>query len=132
MSLKKDIQNEIKTARKLRLSWWMLLCVFIGSLFFSWLFDYWGRLDLALPVLNAIGVMGFFIAVQWKMRVHFWFWLTLALVAALHVILILVIPWGTKWVPATAIAGIDTIDFCALLVIFAVVEKLMEGHQRSQ
>ena len=59
-----------------------------------------------------------------------WFWGTMAAIAALHVPLILFVPWGTKWVPAVAIAVIDSADFRLILWILAVVEKSM-GEQKT-
>jgi hypothetical protein len=46
--------------------------------------------------------------------------------------LILFIPWTTKWVPAATIAGIDTVDFCVLLAILAVVGKFVEGPKTAE
>jgi len=123
MSIINDIKNDIRAARKMRLSWWGVICVIVGSFFAAWLFDYWGRNDLVLPVLNSIGVLGFLVALKWEMRAYVGFWIALAAVAALHVPLILLIPWTIKWVPAVAIAGIDTVDFCLMLAIFSVVRN---------
>jgi len=49
----------------------------------------------------------------------------MAVIAALHVPLILFVPWTTRWVPALAIAVIDSVDFCLILWILAVIEKVM-------
>jgi len=125
MLLAKEVNNDIKAAKKIRLPWWVLLCLGIISLPICWLFDHFGRFALALPTLNSIFVLGFVIAVKWKLRRHAWFWVTIAILAALHVLLILFVPWTTKWVPALAIAGADSADFCIALWILALVGRFI-------
>lgn len=41
------------------------------------LFDYFGRFDLARPTLVSMAVLGFAIAVKWKLRGRVWFWITM-------------------------------------------------------
>ena len=55
-----------------------------------------------------------------------------AILAALHVPLVLYVPWTTKWVPALAIAAIDSADFCVILAILSVVGKFMGGPEASE
>jgi hypothetical protein len=59
---------------------------------------------------------------QWQ---YAWFWVTMVVIAAIHIPLILFVPWTTKWVPALAIASIDALDFCLILWILAIVEKFV-------
>jgi hypothetical protein len=127
MSVSTGIKNEIKAAQKLRLPWWGVLCIIVGSVPTYWLFDHFGRLSLALPTLNCIAVLGFMIVLKWKLRRHAWFWIAMAVIAALHALLIWYVPWTTKWVPALAIAAIDSVDFCVILWVLAAVGRLMEG-----
>jgi hypothetical protein len=54
------------------------------------------------------------------------------IMAALHVPLILFIPWTTKWVPALAIAAIDSADFCVILAVLSIAGKYMEGQKASE
>jgi hypothetical protein len=122
-----DFKRDLKAARKVRLPWWGVLSWTIGCLPILWLLDQSGRFNLALPVLNSIGMLGFLILVKWNLRRHVWFWMTMIVMAALHVPLILYIPWTTRWVPALAIAVIDSVDFCLILAILSVVENFMEG-----
>src|ERR1700737_972870 len=84
-----EIKGDIRAARKIRLPWWALLCLGIGSFLAAWLFDRFGRLTLALPMLNSILVLGFTVAVRRKLRGRAWFWITMTVLAALHVPLIL-------------------------------------------
>lgn len=49
----------------------------------------------------------------------------MTVIAALHVPLILFVPWITKWVPAIVIALFVAMDLYAMFVILAVSEKFM-------
>jgi hypothetical protein len=99
------------------------------------LFDHFGRLNMALPVLNCMAVFGFLIALKWQLRRRIWFWCILIFIAALHVPLILLIPWTNQWVPALAIGAIDSADFCVIVWVLAAVGRVMEApkaaNQRS-
>ena len=108
------------------------MCGIIGSTLAAWLFDHFGRLNLALPALCIIGMLGFAIAVKWKLRRHVWFWITMAVIAALHVPLILFVPWTTKWIPALVIIPIATVDLYVMLAIVSSVQKFMERPKTSE
>ncbi|MGH9535230.1 MAG: hypothetical protein ACRD2E_10250 [Terriglobales bacterium] len=125
------MKGEIAAAKKMRLPWWALLCIGVGALPIYWLFDHFGRLNIALPILNVIVVLGFMLALKRRLWPHAWFWITMAVIAALHVPLILLVPWGNRWVPALAIAGIDSVDFCLILWILAFVGKLTGGPREG-
>ncbi|HTK50139.1 MAG TPA: hypothetical protein VL328_19300 [Gemmatimonadaceae bacterium] len=119
------MKGDIRAAKKIRLPWWAVLSLVIGSLPIYWLFDHFGALNRALPTLNSVGMLGIAIAVKWQLRRHAWFWGTVAILAALHVPLILFVPWTTKWVPALAIAAIDSADLILMLAILTIVERFM-------
>lgn len=127
MPLANDIKSDIRAARKIRLPWWGVLVIIIGSLPIYWLFDNFGKLSVALPTVVCVLMFGFAVVVKWKLRRHVWFWGTMAVLAALHVLLILLVPWTTNWVPAFAIAAIASADLIVMLAILALVEKFMEG-----
>ncbi len=126
MSLAADVKRDIKAAQKIRLSWWAVLLLLIGGMPLPWLFDHFGRPNLMLPMWNIIAVFGFLIALKWNLRRCAWFWVTIVILAALHVPLILSIPWTSQWVPALVIAVIDSVDFCLMLWIVSIVGRLAE------
>ncbi len=125
MSLTNNVRHEIKAAKKLRMPGWGVVCGIIASFLCAQLFEHFGKLDFVLPTLNSILVLGFMLTFKRKLWRHAWFWGTMAVIAGLHVPLILFVPWTSGWVPALAIAVIDSLDFCLILWILAVVEKLM-------
>lgn len=132
MTLVRQIENEVKsdirTARKYHLPWWAMLAIIIGTVLVASLFDYFGKLNLALPALNSILVLSFIIFLKRKFWQKRWFWLTMTIVATLNVLLLPYVPWGEKWVPAIAIAGVNIIGFFAILAILALVERFAEGR----
>lgn len=113
--------------RQIRLPWWGVLCVIFGALPLLFLFDHFGKLALARPTLTSVAMVTIAIALRWQLRRHVWFWITMAVIAALHVPLILFVPWTTKWVPAFVIIPIGMADLYAMLWILSVVGKFMEG-----
>lgn len=131
MSLIDDIRNDIAAAKELRLPRRGILSIIVGSLPIYWLFDHFGKLSMALPALNFVAVFAFLIALKWRFRRRIWFWALFIVLAAFHVELILFIPWTNSWVPALAIAVIDSADFCLIVWIFAAVGRLMEGPKAS-
>lgn len=110
----------------MRLPWWGVLCVIIAAIPICWLFDRFGRFELALPTLDSVGVLCIAIPMNWQLRRHLWFWTTMTVFVALHVLLILFVPWTTKWVPASVCAGIATVDLYAMLAIIFVVGRSLE------
>ena len=132
MLLGDDIRNDVKAAKRMRLPWWAVLCLLIVGMPIPWLFDHFGRLNLMLPTWNSVAVLAFAVAVKWKVRRHAWFWGTMTILAALHVPLILFVPWTTRWVPALAIAAIDSADLIVMLAIVAVVGRFMEGSKTAE
>jgi hypothetical protein len=108
------------------------LCGIIGSLPIVWMFDHLGRFDLARPALCSIGMIGIVIAIKWKQRREMWFWTTVAAIVALHVLLILFVPWTTKWVPAVVIIPIGIADLYAMLAVLSVVGKFVERPKPSE
>jgi len=132
MSLSIDIRNDLKTAQKLRLPRWGVLTWMAFCLPVFWLFGHFGRPNIALPTLNCIAVWALLVALKWKFRRHAWFWIAMSMIAALHALLIWYVPWTTRWIPALAIAAIDSVDLCLILWLLAVVGRLIEGPETAK
>jgi hypothetical protein len=132
MSLINDIKNDIREAKRIRIPWWGVLLWMAACALIDLLLILLGRFDLSLPALNSIAVVGFTIALKRRLGRHAWFWATMAVLAALHVPLVLFVPWTSKWVPALAIAVIDSADLVLMLAILAVVARFMEGPNAAE
>jgi len=115
--------------KKMRLPWWGVLCIIIGGLPLMFVFDYFGKSALALPTLDSVAMVGIAIAMRWQSRWHVWFWITMTFIVALHVLLILSVPWTTKWVPAIVIIPIGIADLYAMLAVLFVVGQFVEGKK---
>jgi hypothetical protein len=68
-------------------------------------------------------MIGLAITMRWKLRTHGWFWITIIILAVLHLPLILFVPWTTKWIPAILIAPIGIADLYAMLWVISIVAK---------
>jgi len=53
----------------------------------------------------------------------------MGVIAALHVLLILSVPWSTKWVPAVAIIPFGIADLYAMLAIVSVIGKYVKTDE---
>jgi hypothetical protein len=131
-SLVDDIRREIRNAQKLRLSRWGLLSWMGLCLLILLLFDHLGRPELFLPTMESLVVVGLPIWLRWELSRHLWFWVTMTVIAALHVALIAFVPWTERWIPAIVAAAVGSADVCVILAIVVVGGRIMGGrsHQR--
>ena len=118
--------------RKMRLPWWGVLGVILGALALLILFDHFGKLTLARPTMTSAAMVIIAIAMRWKLKRHMWFWITMTCLAALHVPLILFVPWTTRWIPAFVIIPIGMADLYLMLWVLSVVGKFMGGPEASK
>lgn len=118
--------------RQMRLPWWGVLCVMVGAFPLFFLFDHYGKLAIARPTLCSVAIIIITIAMRWKLKGHVWFWITMAFLAALHVPLILFIPWTDKWIPALVVIPIGIADSYAMLWVVSVVGKFMEEPKTAE
>ena len=73
----------------------------------------------------ALGLMVFSIRVFWYLRKRPWFWMALAALTVIHVVLIVMVPWSNKSFPAPALWPIGIADFAAICGFIKLVEKAM-------
>lgn len=130
MSQINELKHEIQEAKKLRLSWRTKLFIFIVGAPTTFLFALYGRLEMVWPLAITIGMIGILIRFKWRLRRQTWFWVTMAMIAVVHVLWVLFVPWTTKWIPVFVYIGIATADFILILWILLVVEKFM-GKQKT-
>ena len=116
-----------------RLSWrTKLLMVVVGTPTFFLYLIHGGRLELFWPSMLTVIVLGVVIRFKWKLRRETWFWVTMAVIAVLHALWVLFVPWTTKWIPVFVYIGIATVDFVLILWILLVVEKFMGGTKATE
>lgn len=112
--------------KQLRLSWKSGLAVFGGTIIIALLFLYFGKLELARPTVFSIGAVGIAVAVKWKLKNRTWFWAAIVMIAALHIPLILFVPWTTRWIPAIVMTPFLIADIAIILALIKLLEKLID------
>jgi chromate transport protein ChrA len=116
----------------MRLPLWAYPWVLGGAFLLASLLHHFGRLALARPIVFSVTIIIIAIAMRWTLRGHRWFWITMAFLAALHVPLILFIPWTTKWIPALVLTPIGIADLYAMLSVVAIVGNFIEGPKPAE
>lgn len=111
---------------QIRLSWKGNLAVIGGTILIGLVFLYFGKLELARPTLVSIVIVGFAVAIKWNLKRHAWFWATIVTITALHIPLILCVPWTTGWIPAFVIMPIGIGDLAVILALIGLLEKQFE------
>ena len=102
-----------------------------GAMLLALLLRRFGKFELARPIMFSLSIIGVTIAMRWKLKGHVWFWITLAVLTALHVPLIVFIPWTTKWIPALVLIPFGIADLYAMLWVISMMGKFVErpvGH----
>jgi hypothetical protein len=86
---------------------------------------HFGGKDLALPACTYLGMIALAIALRWNLRTHVWFWIVIALVLALHVVLLLKVPWPHFTINRITLLPFGVADLLVILGIIKFVEKLI-------
>ena len=118
--------DEVITAedRQMRLPLWAYPLVLGGFMLLASMLHHFGKFALARPMVFSVSIIGVTIAMRWKLKGRVWFWITMTFLTALHVPLILFIPWTTRWIPALVLIPIGIADLYAMLWVVSVVAKL--------
>lgn len=109
--------------RQMRLPLWAYPFVIVGSALMYFVFDHFGKAAIARPTFYSVAIISITIAMRWKLRGHVWFWATMAVFGALHALLILLVPWADKWIPALVVIPVGIADSYAMLWIISIVAK---------
>ncbi len=56
------------------------------------------------------------------------FWIVLAVIVVLHVLLVVLIPWGDETYPGYALLPVAALDFGSACGSFKLVEKMSKAH----
>ena len=77
----------------------------------------------------ALALMIGAVRVFWHLRRHPWFWMSVAALVIIHVVLIILVPWSNKSFPAPTLWPVAIADFAAVCGFFKLVEKAMSGSE---
>jgi phosphatidylserine synthase len=111
----------------MRLPWWGVVGIFFGSLALCWVLNRFGRLEESIPIAGGSAMCAIAVRLKWELRDRPWFWITMAIVVVIHILLIVNIPWTSRWIPSIAMAAVASADLIVIIIIIAVVQRLVEG-----
>lgn len=77
----------------------------------------------AAAICGAVGMTA--IRACWHLRRHAWFWIVLAVMVALHVALVVFIPWGDKSYPGYTLLPVAGLDYGIVYGSFKLAERVM-------
>ena len=130
--VEKEVKEDIKVAKKMRLPWWGVLCLMLCMLPLVLFSDHFGRLNEAMPIMSVLAAFGLLLILKWRLAGRGWFWIVIGGSFALHMSLVLAIPWTGGWIPGLAWGGWASIDLCVMLVIVSVVERIADGPKTKK
>lgn len=104
---------------------WLLVVILCMVPAFA-LFAYFGDPGRGRAAAGSTIVLMYAARGCWDLRRHTWFWVTLTIFIALHVLLILLVPWSSKSYPGTALLPIAAVDYGIVYGAIKLIEKLMK------
>src|SRR5580704_8536128 len=99
----------------------------IGALLIPvfFLFIYLGKAELGFTVCIVLGMVILAIKRRWKLRRHAWFWVTIAIVLALHIPFLFSVRWPRSNVPTLAFSlPFGIADFLLISGAISLAEKI--------
>jgi len=92
---------------------------------------FFGNADMALTVWIVLGATIVAVKIRWDLRRHIWFWVTIALILALHVPLFFMVRWPQKTPTIIYVKPIGFADFFIILGAVGLVERLFSKAPSS-
>ena len=103
-------------------AWWAMLC--ISPIYI--LVAYIGDSGRARAASISTGMIALAARLVWDLRNRTWFWVTLAIIAVLHVPVILFIPWGDQNLTYVALLPLGLVDLGITYGILRLVENIVD------
>jgi RHS repeat-associated protein len=75
----------------------------------------------------SVGVIAMAVRACWDMRKNAWFWATAGILIALHVFLVVRVPWTDKSYPGYTLLPFAALDYGVIYGSFKLAEKMMKG-----
>ena len=104
---------------------WLLVVILCSSPLFV-LFAYFG--DPGRGRAAAIGMTVILFAARkcWTLRGYTWFWILLTIIVALHVLLVLSMPWTSKSYPGPILLPFAILDYVIVWGCFRLWKNVMK------
>jgi hypothetical protein len=116
-----------------RADWTGLIAAALASPVF-FIFVHFGKPEIGFTALIALCMVIVAIRLRWKLRVHAWFWVTIALIMALQIPLLFIVRWPRTNIPTIAFAlPIGIADFLLISGAISLAEKVFsKGHSSDE
>jgi hypothetical protein len=111
---------------------WVVWAIVAGVWIFLIPFYYFDLMDLALPSLLAVAVIGCAITTFWKSRKQRWFWIAIAFVTVLHGFLIVRFPFDNLGVSKLVFGFYGLIDYGLVVAFFKLIEIVFGSPEVQQ
>jgi hypothetical protein len=98
------------------------------------LFVYLGKAELGFTACIVLGMIALAVKLRWKFRKHAWFWVTIALILALHIPLLSIVRWPQTNIPTRVIAlPLGITDFLLISGAISLAAKMFsKGHSSDE
>ena len=132
----RDLKSDFKATRRIRLQKWYWVSLIIGGLAILLVLLAVGKFELADMALGCFAGIICSVAIKWKFRGCSWFWITIAIVAALHIPIVMLVRFPEAWESGPAIGPIFLValpDVFVMLTIVDIVARLVtrRAHQKA-
>jgi hypothetical protein len=97
-------------------------------------FVYLGNAEIGFTVSIVLGMVILAIKLRWKLRRHAWFWVTIALILALHIPFLFIVRWPQTNIPTIAFSlPLGIADFLLISGAISLAEKVFsKGHSSDE
>jgi uncharacterized membrane protein YjgN (DUF898 family) len=75
----------------------------------------------------SLAIIMIVVRMRWDLKRHTWFWMTLTVLIALHVVLILLVPWTSRSYPGITLLPIALVDYAIVYGCIRLAEKAMKA-----
>jgi hypothetical protein len=130
MSMTNDEQSP--TERQGRADWTgLLVTAMVAPVFF--LFVYLDKAEMGFTASIVLGTVIYAIKRRWKLRWHAWFWITIALILALHIPVLFIVRWPQTHIPTIAFSmPLGIADLLLISGAIRLAEKLFSKGQSEE
>jgi hypothetical protein len=131
MSMANDEQSP--TERQGRADWTGLIMAALAAPVFFF-FVYLGKAEMGFTVSIVLCMAMIAIKLRWELRGHAWFWVTIALIMALHIPFLFIVRWPQTNIPTIAFSlPLGIADFLLISGAIRVAEKVFsKGHSSDE
>lgn len=80
--------------------------------------------ELGLGTCESIGILLIALRATWRLRMHGWYWVAVAILVAIQMPLVLYVPWSNPVYRGTALTLFGCADFIVVWGVIKICDKL--------